>query len=100
MTIHYGNQNKFHLTTKLIKLIHLPPFLSPCQINSASSQLLWKTFRHALDIRPSIPSIRLLKVLPLLSIARYSFIQLSELEQCRVNKLTQGYKPGFGRLRV
>ena len=26
-----------------------------------------------------------------LSIARYSFIQLSELEQCRVNKLAQGF---------
>ena len=28
---------------------------------------------------------------PPLSIARYSFIQLSELEQCRVNKLAQGF---------
>ena len=28
---------------------------------------------------------------PPLSIARYSFIQLSELEQCRVNKLVQGF---------
>ena len=28
---------------------------------------------------------------PPLSIARYSFIQLSELEQCRVKKCTQGF---------
>ena len=28
---------------------------------------------------------------PPLSIARYSFLQLSELEQCRVNKLAQGF---------
>ena len=28
---------------------------------------------------------------PPLSIARYSFIQLSELKQCRVNKLAQGF---------
>ena len=28
---------------------------------------------------------------PQLSIARYSFIQLSELEQCRVKKLAQGF---------
>ena len=28
---------------------------------------------------------------PPLSIARYSFIQLSELEQCRVTKLAQGF---------
>ena len=28
---------------------------------------------------------------PPLSIARYLFIQLSELEQCRVNKLAQGF---------
>ena len=28
---------------------------------------------------------------PPLSIARYSFIQLSELEQCRVKKLAQGF---------
>ena len=28
---------------------------------------------------------------PPLSIARYSFIQLSELEQCRVKKLSQGF---------
>ena len=28
---------------------------------------------------------------PPLSIARYSFIQLSELEQCRVNKLARGF---------
>ena len=30
---------------------------------------------------------------PPLSIARYSFIQLSELEQCRVKKLAQGLSP-------
>ncbi|KAK2184942.1 hypothetical protein NP493_242g01003 [Ridgeia piscesae] len=28
---------------------------------------------------------------PPLSIARYSFIQLSELQQCRVNKLAQAF---------
>ena len=29
---------------------------------------------------------------PPVSIARFSFIQLSELEQCRVKKLAQGFK--------
>ena len=30
-------------------------------------------------------------IYPPLSIVRYSFIQLSELEQCRVKKLAQGF---------
>ena len=30
---------------------------------------------------------------PPLSIARYSFIQLSEMDQCRVTKLAQGFNP-------
>ena len=30
---------------------------------------------------------------PPLFIVRYSFIQLSELEQCRVKKLAQGFNP-------
>ena len=43
---------------------------------------------------------------PTLSIARYSAIQLSELQQCSVKKLAQGLKlqvgfePRFPRLRV
>ena len=43
---------------------------------------------------------------PPLSIARYSFMQLSELEQCRVNKLAQGFtrstefEPGWSQPRV
>ena len=40
------------------------------------SQLLWEASSHMLQ---------------LMSIARYSFIQLSELEQCRVKKLAQSF---------
>ena len=42
---------------------------------------------------------------PLLCIARYSFIQLTELEQCRVNELPQAltrsteYESGFSQLK-
>ena len=36
-------------------------------------------------------NVRKAHTYPPLSIARYSFIQLSELEQCRVNKLAQGF---------
>ena len=31
------------------------------------------------------------RIHPPLSVARYSFIQLSELDQCRVTKLAQGF---------
>ena len=34
-------------------------------------------------------------IYPPLSIARYSFLQLSELKQCRVKKLAQGVNTGF-----
>ena len=51
------------------------------------SRLLWEASSHMLQI------IRkgCLYTYPTLSIARYSLIQLSELEQCRVKKIAQGF---------
>ena len=62
------------------------------------SRLLWEASSHMLQLmRESC-----LCTYPPLSIAKYSFIQLSELEQCRVEKLAQGFNitaqdsnPGF-----
>ena len=51
------------------------------------SRLLWETSSHMLQlIRESCSYTH-----PPLSIARYSFLQLNELEQCRVKKLAQGF---------
>ena len=52
------------------------------------SQLLWETSSHMLQLMCEGCSY----TYPLLSIARHSFIWLSELEQCRVKKLAQGFK--------
>ena len=49
------------------------------------SRLLWEASSHMLQLMRGGCSY----TYPPLSIARYSFIQLSELEQCRVKKLTQ-----------
>ena len=55
--------------------------------NWTPSQVLWEAFSHA-----AINLQRLLMyIYPPLSIAKYSFIQLSGLEQCRVKKLAQGF---------
>ena len=51
------------------------------------SRLLWEASSHMLQLMREGCSY----TYPLLSIARYSFIQLSELEQCRVTKLAQGF---------
>ena len=51
------------------------------------SQLLWEASSHMLQLMREGCSY----TYPPLSIARYSFIQLSELEQCRVKKLAQGF---------
>ena len=49
------------------------------------SQLLWEASSHMLQLMRECCSY----TYPPLSIASYSFIQLSELEQCRVKKLAQ-----------
>ena len=51
------------------------------------SRLLWEASSHMLQLMREGCS----HTYPLLSIARYSCIQLSELEQCRVKKLAQGF---------
>ena len=52
-------------------------------------RLLWEASSHMLELMREGCSY----TYPPLSIARYSFIQLSELEQCRVKKLAQGFNP-------
>ena len=51
------------------------------------SRLLWEASSHMLQLMRECCSY----TYPPLSIAKYSFIQLSELEQCRVKKLAQGF---------
>ena len=51
------------------------------------SQLLWEASSHMLQFMHKGCSY----TYPPLSTARYSFIQLSELEQCRMKKLAQGF---------
>ena len=55
--------------------------------NQTPSQLLWEASSHMLQLMCK----GCLYTHPPLSIARYSFIQLSELEQCRVKKLAEGF---------
>ena len=55
--------------------------------NQIPSQLIWEASSHMLQLMCDGCSY----TYPPLSIARYSFIQLSELEQCRVTKLAQGF---------
>ena len=52
-----------------------------------SSWLLWEVSSHMLQLMRKGCSY----TYPPLSIAKYSFIQLSELEQCRVITLAQGF---------
>ena len=52
-----------------------------------SSWLLWEASSHTLQLMCKGCSY----TYPPLSIAKYSFIQLSELEQCRVITLAQGF---------
>ena len=51
------------------------------------SRLLWEAFSNILQLMRESCSY----TYPPLSIVSYSFIQLSELEQCRVKKLAQGF---------
>ena len=51
------------------------------------SRLLWEASSHMLQLMREGCSY----TYPPLSIVKYSFIQLSELEQCRVKKLAQGF---------
>ena len=51
------------------------------------SRLLWETSSHMLQLMREGCSY----TYPPMYTARYSCIQLSELEQCRVNKLAQGF---------
>ena len=51
------------------------------------SRLLWEASSHMLQLMREGCSY----TYPPLSIVRYSFKQLSELEQCRVKKLVQGF---------
>ena len=53
--------------------------------NQTPSLLLWEPSSHMLQLMCKGCTY------PPLSIARYSFIQLSELEQCRVKKPAQGF---------
>ena len=55
--------------------------------NQRPSQLLWKASSHMLQLMHEDCSY----TYPPLSIARYSFIQLSEPEQCRVKKHAQSF---------
>ena len=55
--------------------------------NQTPSQLLWEASSHMLQLMHKGCSY----TYPPLSTARYSFIQLSELEQCRVKKLAQSF---------
>ena len=55
--------------------------------NQTPSQLLWEASSHMLQLMREGCSY----TYPLLSIGKYSFIQPSELEQCRVNKFAQGF---------
>ena len=56
-------------------------------LTQTPSRLLWEASSHMLQLMRDGCSY----TYPPLSIARYSFIQLSELEQCRVKKLAQGF---------
>ena len=58
--------------------------------NQTPSQLLWEASSHTLQLMRKGCSY----TYPPLSIARYSFIQLNGLEQCRVKKLAQGFNTG------
>ena len=51
------------------------------------SWLLWEASSHMLQLMREVCSY----IYPPLSTVRYSVIQLSELEQCRVKKLPQGF---------
>ena len=55
--------------------------------NQTPTQLLWEASSHMLQLMREGCSY----TYPSLSIAGYSFMQLSEMEQCRVKQLAQGF---------
>ena len=68
-------QSALHFTSLTDLFTHIP------------SRLLWEASSHMLQLMREGCSY----TYPPLSIVRYSFKQLSELEQCRVKKLAQGF---------
>ena len=71
----------------LLKPNHFTSYSLADVFNLTPSRLLWETSSHA-----AVNAQRLfIYKYPPMSIARYSFIQLSELEQCRVKELAQGF---------
>ena len=58
-----------------------------CSLDQTPSRHLWEASSHMLQLMREGCSY----TYPPLSIARYSLIQLSELEQCRVKKLALGF---------
>ena len=68
-------QSALHFTSLTDLFTHTP------------SRILWEASSHMLQLMRDGCSY----TYPPLSIARYSFIQLSDLEQCRVKKLAQGF---------
>ncbi|KAK2173803.1 hypothetical protein NP493_848g01025 [Ridgeia piscesae] len=70
-------QTALHITS-LADLFNQTPF-----------QLLWEAFSHMLQLMHEGCSY----TYPPLSIARYLFIQLSELEQCRMKNLSKVLTP-------
>ena len=60
------------------------------------ARLLWEASSHMLQLMRE----GCLYTFPLVSIARYSFTQLSELEHCRVKKLAQGFNTTAQDLNV
>ena len=62
--------------------------------NQTPSQLLWEASSHVLHLMPEDCSY----TYPILSIARYSFIQLGDLEPYRVKKRAQGFNSNTGSL--
>ena len=68
-------QSALHFTSLTDLFTHTP------------SRLLWEATSYMLQLMREDCSC----THPPLSIARYSFIQLSELEQCGVKKLAQGF---------
>ena len=68
-------QSALHFTSLTDLFTHIP------------SRLLWEASSHMLQLMREGCSY----TYPPLSIVRYSFKQLSELEQCRVKKIAQGF---------
>jgi len=71
-------------------------YFSDRPVHSDTTRLLWEASSHMLQLMCEGCSC----TYPPLSIARYSYTQLSELEQCRVKKLPQGFNTAASRIRT